>query len=69
MEKFCNSGPRYVCRQKNIPRTKSTSRRTYKENLGNFLIDSLIANVSLDKDTEKDTIQFAKEVKEYLNLN
>ena len=29
----------------------------YKENLGNFLIDSLMPNVSLDKDTEKDTIQ------------
>jgi hypothetical protein len=32
----------------------------YKENLGNFLIDSLMSNVSLDKDTERDTIQFQR---------
>ena len=32
----------------------------YKENLGEFLIDSLMSNVSLDKDTERDTIQFQR---------
>lgn len=32
----------------------------YKENLGNFLIDSLMSNVNLDKDTETDKIQFQR---------
>jgi hypothetical protein len=32
----------------------------YKENLGNFLIDSLMSDVSLDKDTETDKIQFQR---------
>ncbi len=32
----------------------------YKENLGNFLVDSLMSNVSLDKDTDKDRIQFQR---------
>tara|TARA_B100001057_G_scaffold500500_1_gene615918 strand:- start:4052 stop:4807 length:756 start_codon:yes stop_codon:yes gene_type:complete len=50
----------YVDKKAFQERRVEAKEEEYKENLGNFLIDSLMSNVSLDKDTEKDTIQFTR---------
>ena len=50
----------YVDKKTFQERRVEAKEEEYKENLGNFLIDSLMSNVSLDKDTEKDTIQFTR---------
>tara|TARA_Y100001937_G_scaffold57517_2_gene78851 strand:+ start:662 stop:1417 length:756 start_codon:yes stop_codon:yes gene_type:complete len=50
----------YVDKKTFQERRVQAKEEEYKENLGNFLIDSLMSNVSLDKDTEKDTIQFTR---------